>query len=171
MSACLTLIGGGAVGLNLAARLARGGEDVLLVVRRPAVAAAIETNGACVSDPATGARWRVGLATTTGLDTIAPRLRAGPVILCTRAGDEVVQVYVKHESSKVERPIKELRGFERVALQPGETKTVHLTLPAESLAYWDEKANRFTVEDGPVRLMIGGSSSDVKLETTVIVSR
>ncbi len=91
---------------------------------------------------------------------------AGP-----RAGDEVVQLYVRHEKSKVERPLKELRGFERVALQAGETKTVQMKLKAASLAYWDEKASRFVVEDEPVRLMVGGSSADVRLETTVTVSR
>jgi hypothetical protein len=72
-----------------------------------------------------------------------------------RAGDEVVQLYVRHEGSKVERPRKELRGFERVSLQPGETKTVRMTLKADSLAYWDEKASRFVVEAEPVRLMVG----------------
>jgi hypothetical protein len=46
-----------------------------------------------------------------------------------------------------------------------------MKLRAESLAYWDETADRFVVEDGPVGLMIGGSSSDVKLEATVIVAR
>ena len=88
-----------------------------------------------------------------------------------RAGDEVVQLYVRHEASKVERPRKELRGFERVSLEAGETKTVRLKLRAASLAYWDEKTSRFVVEDEPVRLMVGGSSSDVRLETTVRVSR
>ena len=115
----------------------------------------------------------------TNLKASAPQMRPDGEITVsfdlentgTRAGDEVVQLYVKHESSKVERPIKELRGFERVTLQPGETKTVQMKLPAESLAYWDETADRFVVEDGPVRLMIGGSSSDVKLEATIIVAR
>ena len=55
-----------------------------------------------------------------------------------RDGDEVVQLYVKHLGSKVARPRKELRGFRRVTLQPGETKTVELPLAAQSLAYWDE---------------------------------
>jgi beta-glucosidase len=88
-----------------------------------------------------------------------------------RAGDEVVQLYITHSGSKVERPRKELRGFERISLQAGETKTVQMKLRAASLAYWDEKAGRFVVEDEPVRLMVGGSSADVRLETTVTVSR
>jgi beta-glucosidase len=123
-----------------------------------------------------------GLSYTTfaysGLKTSATRMGPDGEITVSvdvkntgaRAGDEVVQLYVRHEGSKVERPKKELRGFERVALQPGETKTVQMKLGAASLAYWDEKAGRFVVEDEPVRLMVGGSSSDVRLETTVAVS-
>ena len=56
----------------------------------------------------------------------------------TRDGDEVVQLYVKHLGSKVARPPKELRGFERVHLARGQTKTVQIPLKAESLAYWND---------------------------------
>jgi len=87
-----------------------------------------------------------------------------------RAGDEVAQLYVVHLGSKVERPLRELRGFERVALQAGETKTVGMTLKAASLAYWDEKSGGFVVEEGPVKLVVGGSSSDARLDTTIVVS-
>ncbi len=80
-----------------------------------------------------------------------------------RAGEEVVQLYVTHLDSKVERPLKELKGFARVALQPGETKRVTLTLAAEQLAYWDVKSKRFVVEPDRIRLMVGGSSADVRL--------
>jgi beta-glucosidase len=80
-----------------------------------------------------------------------------------RAGEEVAQLYVTHLGSKVERPLKELKGFARVALRPGETKRVTLTLPAERLAYWDVKSKRFVVEPDRVRLMVGGSSADVRL--------
>ena len=124
-----------------------------------------------------------GLSYTTfdysGLKTSAPRMGQGGEITVSldvkntgsRAGDEVVQLYVRHEGSKVERPRKELRGFERVSLQPGEKKNVQMKLRAASLAYWDETAGRFVVEDEPVRLMVGGSSSEVRLETTVTVSK
>jgi beta-glucosidase len=115
----------------------------------------------------------------TGLKTSASRMGPDGEITVSlnvkntgrRTGDEVVQLYGRHEGSKVERPRQELRAFERVGLGAGETKTVRMTLKADSLAYWDEKAARFVVEDEPVRLMIGGSSSDVRLETTVTVSR
>ncbi|MGB0121883.1 MAG: glycoside hydrolase family 3 C-terminal domain-containing protein [Silvibacterium sp.] len=87
-----------------------------------------------------------------------------------REGDAVVQLYVQHLKSKVERPREELEGFERVTLQPNETKTVQIPLKAAQLAYWDEKARDFTVETEPVKLMIGDSSADIKLATTVPVS-
>ena len=87
-----------------------------------------------------------------------------------RAGDAVVQLYVQHLKSKVERPREELEGFERVTLTPNETKTVSIPLKASQLAYWDEKTGDFRVEAEPVKLMIGDSSADIKLATTVPVS-
>jgi len=86
-----------------------------------------------------------------------------------RAGDEVVQLYVKHLKSKVERPVEELKGFQRVSLNPNETKTVQIPLKASTLAFWDEKLGQFKVEEEPVKLMIGSSSKDIKLATTVNV--
>jgi beta-glucosidase len=87
----------------------------------------------------------------------------------SRTGDEVVQLYVKHPESKVARPVEELKGFQRVTLRPNETKTVQIPLNASTLAFWDEKQNRFKVEAEPVKLMIGSSSKDIKLTTTVNV--
>jgi len=85
------------------------------------------------------------------------------------AGEEVVQLYVKHLQSKVERPVKELRGFRRVAIRPGETRTVELPLPAKSLAYWDASRKAFIVEPDTVEISVGGSSADEKLKTRVTV--
>jgi len=85
------------------------------------------------------------------------------------AGEEVVQLYVKHLQSKVERPLKELRGFRRVAIQPGQTRTVELALPAKSLAYWDISQQAFVVEPDTVEISVGGSSTDEKLKTRVSV--
>jgi beta-glucosidase len=85
------------------------------------------------------------------------------------AGDEVVQLYVKHLKSKVERPREELKGFQRVSIQPNETKTVTIPLKATDLAYWDEKQGQFVVEAEPVGLMVGDSSSDLKLNATLQV--
>ena len=84
-------------------------------------------------------------------------------------GDDVVQLYVKHLGSKVQRPIEELKGFQRVTLKPNETKTVQIPLKASTLAFWDEKQGRFKVEAEPVKLMIGSSSKDIWLSTTVSV--
>jgi beta-glucosidase len=85
----------------------------------------------------------------------------------SRTGDEVVQLYVKHLKSKVERPAEELKGFQRVTLKPNETKIVQIAVKASTLAFWDEKQNQFKVEAEPVKLMIGSSSKDIKLATTV----
>jgi beta-glucosidase len=87
----------------------------------------------------------------------------------SRAGDEVVQLYVKHLKSKVERPIEELKGFKRVTLNPNETKTVQIPLKASTLAFWDVKQNQFKVEAEPLKLMIGSSSKDIKMAATVSV--
>jgi beta-glucosidase len=88
-----------------------------------------------------------------------------------RDGDEVVQVYVQHLGSKVERPQKELRGFERVHLARGETKTVQIPLKAQTLAYWDEARSSFVVEEEPIRITVGGSSADVRSERIVKVTQ
>jgi len=87
----------------------------------------------------------------------------------SRAGDAVVQLYVKHLASKVERPNLELKGFERVSLKPGETRTVNLPLKASQLAWWDEKLPGFRVEAEPVSVMIGSSSAQIELTATVRV--
>jgi beta-glucosidase len=87
----------------------------------------------------------------------------------SRTGDDVVQMYVKHLGSKVERPREELKGFHRVTIQPGETKTVQIPLKASTLAWWDEKLPGFRVEAEPIRVMIGNSSSDIQLTTEVRV--
>ena len=87
----------------------------------------------------------------------------------TRAGDEVVQMYVLHEGSKVARPMEELEGFERVSLQAGETKTVTLPLAARALAYWDEGAKKFVLEKDRVTVKVGGSSDALPVKAVVQV--
>ncbi|HHY85596.1 MAG TPA: hypothetical protein GYA07_08700 [Verrucomicrobia bacterium] len=79
-----------------------------------------------------------------------------------RAGDEVVQLYVRALGSRVTRPQKELRGFERIGLKPGERRTVRFSLPAAKLAFWDETVGRFVVEPGSYEVMIGASSADIR---------
>ncbi|MDF2770558.1 MAG: glycoside hydrolase family 3 domain protein [Geminicoccaceae bacterium] len=87
-----------------------------------------------------------------------------------RAGDEVVQLYVQHLGSTVERPIRDLRGYSRVRLAPGETRTVTMAFPASSLAYWDAQANRWVAEDEQIRLQVGASSSDIRLDRVIRVT-
>jgi beta-glucosidase len=86
-----------------------------------------------------------------------------------RAGDEVVQLYVRLEKSRVTRPAKELRGFTRIGLRPGEKQTVTFTLPAERLAFYDVTAHAFTVEPGAVEILVGGSSQDIRQSSRIVV--
>ena len=88
-----------------------------------------------------------------------------------RDGDEVVQMYVAHHGSSVERPIEELKGFQRISLKAGESRTVSLPLAATDLAYWQESTHTFTVEPDSVEISVGGSSDNLPLRTTIQVTR
>ncbi|HZZ38619.1 MAG TPA: glycoside hydrolase family 3 C-terminal domain-containing protein [Acidobacteriaceae bacterium] len=87
----------------------------------------------------------------------------------SRSGDEVVQLYVKHRNSAVERPGEELEGFQRVTIDAGRTKTVSISLGASRLAYWDVSMHAFQVETEPIQLMIGDSSANLPLSATINV--
>jgi beta-glucosidase len=87
-----------------------------------------------------------------------------------RAGDEVVEMYVKHLGSKVERPIEELKGFRRVRIEAGETKMVSMPLAAADVAYWDVSERRWLVEKDRLKIMVGRSSRDIELTKTVDVA-
>lgn len=86
-----------------------------------------------------------------------------------RSGDAVVQLYVSHLHSAVERPREELEGFQRVTVSVGQTKTVEIPLAASRLAYWDTKTNAFRVETEPAKLMVGDSSANLPLSATIHV--
>ena len=88
-----------------------------------------------------------------------------------RKGDEVVELYLSHLDSKVERARKELKGFRRITLAPNETRTVTLPVKAQDLAWWDEQQNSWVVEADRVKFMVGASSADTKLETTISVGQ
>jgi len=77
-----------------------------------------------------------------------------------RAGDEVVQLYVRDVVASMTRPVKELKGFQRVTLQPGEKRRVEFTLARDQLAFWNREM-RFVVEPGEFRVMVGSNSQDV----------
>ena len=85
----------------------------------------------------------------------------------SRTGDDVVQLYVKHLGSKVERPREELKGFQRVSVQPGETRAVQIPLKASNLTYWDEKLRQFLLEEEPIEVMVGDSSAGIKLNAEI----
>lgn len=87
-----------------------------------------------------------------------------------RAGDEVVQMYVRYLDSGVSRPQEQLVGFQRVSLKPGEMRTVDLPLAASQLAYWDTEQHKFVVESGKkVQVLVGASSADLRLAKVVEV--
>jgi beta-glucosidase len=75
-------------------------------------------------------------------------------------GQEVVQLYIRDEVSSVTRPIKELRGFQRISLEPGELKTVTFTLGPDELSFLNRDMNR-VVEPGTFDIMVGGNSVDL----------
>jgi beta-glucosidase len=85
----------------------------------------------------------------------------------SRAGDEVVQLYVHARDSKVQRPLQELKRFQRIALQAGETRPVSFTLPASEAAFWDVRRGKFTVEKGTLEIRVGSSSRDIRLHGEV----
>jgi beta-glucosidase len=81
----------------------------------------------------------------------------------SRAGSEVAQMYVHQVKSNVVQPIKSLRGFQRIALEPGETKHVTIALPASQLSYYDVVSHTFIVAPGMFNVMVGSSSDDIRL--------
>lgn len=85
------------------------------------------------------------------------------------AGKEIVQLYVKDKESVAIRPEKELRGFEKVELAPGETKTVTFILGERAFAYFNMQIHDFYVESGDFCICVGKSSADICLEETVYV--
>ena len=98
-----------------------------------------------------------------GLTVRVPVTNTGKV-----AGDEVVQVYVRDDVSSVTRPTKELAGFQRVSLKPGETRQVDIPIRAEALGLWNRDM-KFVTEPGTFTIMAGGNSQDVK-ETKLTVA-
>jgi beta-glucosidase len=122
-----------------------------------------------------------GLSYTT-FDIGAPRLSANTINADqsvevsvdvrntgSRAGDEVVQLYIHDQVSSVTRPIKELKGFERVTLAPGESRTVTFKLTPESLSMWDANMKR-VVEPGVFDVMVGNSSESLKTVALKVAS-
>ena len=74
-----------------------------------------------------------------------------------RAGDEVVQLYIRDVAASMTRPVKELKGFQRITLQPGEKRHVEFVLTKDQLGFWNRDL-QFVVEPGEFKLMVGSSS-------------
>jgi beta-glucosidase len=83
-----------------------------------------------------------------------------------RHGMEVVQLYVRDPASALARPEKELKGFAKLELQPGETKTVSFTLDRRSLAFYDDALRRWVAEAGEFTVLVGRSAADIRLESS-----
>lgn len=100
-------------------------------------------------------------------DKIAPtesvEIRVDVRNIGTRPGDEVVQLYLRDVVSSVTRPLKELKGFKRISLAPGEKKTVNFVLTPEELAFLDRDLKSI-VEPGTFAVMIGSSSEDIRVK-------
>ncbi|MHA4843404.1 glycoside hydrolase family 3 C-terminal domain-containing protein [Flavitalea antarctica] len=86
----------------------------------------------------------------------------------SRAGDEVVQLYIRDELASLARPVMELKGFQRIYLKPGENKTISFNVGPEALSMLDINLKRI-VEPGEFRIMLGASSRDIRLKTTLVV--
>ncbi len=84
-----------------------------------------------------------------------------------RHGDEVVQLYVRDKVSSVTRPVKELKGFERVTLAPGESREVGFTIGPEALRFWNDRMQR-VVEPGEFEIMTGPNSVDLEAMTLTV---
>ena len=77
--------------------------------------------------------------------------------------EEVAQVYVSRPSSKIERPVKELKGFQRIALKAGERRTVTIPVRRADLCHWDESSQSWMLESGAMTVLVGGSSDSLPL--------
>ena len=104
----------------------------------------------------------------SNLQLSAPRIAANGKLTVSaevenvgkRAGDEVVQLYIRDPVATMSRPVKELKGFQRVTLQPGEKRRVEFVLDREHLGFWNREM-RYVVEPGEFRVMVGANSVDV----------
>ena len=85
------------------------------------------------------------------------------------AGAEIVQLYVAKQDAKVFRPAQELKGFAKVFLAPGESRTVSIALDDKAFRYWNVKTDRWEVEGGSYQLRVGASSADIRLTAEVSV--
>src|SRR5258708_11866548 len=111
----------------------------------------------------------------TNLQVSAQRIRTSGNLTVTvdvenvgkRPGDEVVQLYIRDLAASMTRPVKELKGFQRVTLRPGEKRRVEFTLDSESLGFYNRDM-KFVVEPGEFKVMLGSNSEDL-IESKFVV--
>ena len=86
-----------------------------------------------------------------------------------RAGKEIVQLYVRDVESSLARPEKELKTFAKVALEPGETKTVTFTLDRDAFSFYDPAKKQWVAEPGEFQILVGSSSRDIHLTEYLVL--
>ena len=79
-----------------------------------------------------------------------------------REGQEIVQLYIADKKSSLPRPVKELKGFKKVKLAPGEEQTVSITVDKSALSFFDDRQHAWVAEPGKFEAIIGASSRDIK---------
>jgi len=79
-------------------------------------------------------------------------------------GDEIVQLYIHDKKASVEREVKALKGFQRVSLKSGESKTVTMKIDKSALSFYDVKAKKWVAEKGEFEIIIGASSKDIRIK-------
>ena len=97
------------------------------------------------------------------------RLKVGLRNSGKHPGAEVVQVYVADKESTLPRPAKELKAFEKVRLQPGESRVVEFVLPADAFSYYNPESHAWTLEPGRFDILVGHSSTDIRKSVPVSI--
>ena len=82
------------------------------------------------------------------------------------AGAEVVQLYIHDVEASVDRPVKELKGFDKVYLEPGQTKTVEFVIDRDALSFFDAEKHEWVAEPGEFKALIAASSEDIRGEVS-----
>jgi beta-glucosidase len=107
-----------------------------------------------------------GLSYTTfdysGLKIAFPTVSVSVRNSGTRAGAEIAELYLQPPPARIDRPVKELKGFARVTLQPGETKTVSFTLDKAAMSYYDPAIHDWVAQPGRFKVLVGASSRDIR---------
>ena len=116
-----------------------------------------------------------GLSYTTfdykSLELDPDKLKSGDILTASviiensgsRPGSEVVQLYIEDPEASVKRPVKELKGFKKIFLDPGETERVEFSLDEKSLSFYDTDTGKFKAEEGIFKIHVGSASDDIRL--------